>query len=584
MKKTLLLSFIMLFAITQIAFTDQSASYGWEDGLGTALGFYGNAVLENSTEQAYEGTHSLKYTEDPIGGTPQAYIWWVTGLTDGDIIDASFWVYDYNEENLYPKGRIWAHYTSDPDDIYSYAGSASGNTNYSVMGWSQLSYSWTFDSSGGTRDGFVVEARIYSAEGENVIYIDSTAITVSSDTAIIYDCSPPVTASIVISIAISITALDVLYDLDLTSVDAADYTLTGTEIITFSDATIDGTNSQLVHLTGSSLNMVGDLILDNIYDSANDTDYDFYAGITPVALTNTNNPDGHIVDGEFATFQGIVSANDEFRDVWISDAYGPYNGVLIYDYDFDAFVAVGDEILFVAKRDEYINLTELKDPILLSIISSGNEPYPPALISGSDIESTIPANTNPAEQWEGQLVAINSVLVASTVSKDDMYIGSDDDWVTTFVIGDNVDYLYENIGPVLDNAIASGEPIDIKGVVDWNYSNEYYRINPRTIDDLLDVEDYPNPANSFVLYQNYPNPVTSSTTISFSATDLHRLSQIEIYNVNGQLIKQFPITNHQSSVEWEGTDESGKPVSNGIYLYKLIAANKSITKKMILLR
>ena len=88
---------------------------------------------------------------------------------------------------------------------------------------------------------------------------------------------------------------------------------------------------------------------------------------------------------------------------------------------------------------------------------------------------------------------------------------------------------------------------------------------------------------------NYPNPFSTSTVISFFNSKPSKNTKIEIYNIKGQLIKQFPITNsqlnwEQSSVEWEGTDESGKPVSNGIYLYKLIAANKSITKKMLLLR
>jgi len=170
----------------------QTAEYGWEDGQGTALGFYGNAILENSNEQSYNGTYSLKFIEDPLDGTPQAYIWWVTGLTDGDIIDASFWVYDINSQGEYPKGRIWGHYTELGGDVNSYSGSAGGNNTYSTEGWSILEWSWTFDSNGGVRDGFVVEARIYSEDPpDNVIYIDDATITVSSNTAEIHSPAPP---------------------------------------------------------------------------------------------------------------------------------------------------------------------------------------------------------------------------------------------------------------------------------------------------------------------------------------------------------------------------------------------------------
>ena len=286
-----LVLFVSFLFVVSWAFADQSDTYGWEDGVGTALGSYLGVILENSTEQAYEGTHSLKITEDPISGTPQTYIWWITGLTDGDIIDASFWVYDFNEEASYPKGRIWAHYTDDPTDIYSYAGSAGGNEEYSTIGWSQLSWSWTFDSSGGTRDGFVVEARIYSgsAAPDNVIYIDSAAITVSSDTATIHSCAPPATPTLTRAYSISGTAMDVVYDISITSVSAGDYTLIGTSTITFTGAAIDGVDDTIVHLTGASVNMVTDLTLDNIDDSANTTSYDFYAGTMPIANTNTNN-------------------------------------------------------------------------------------------------------------------------------------------------------------------------------------------------------------------------------------------------------------------------------------------------------
>ena len=100
-----------------------------------------------------------------------------------------------------------------------------------------------------------------------------------------------------------------------------------------------------------------------------------------------------------------------------------------------------------------------------------------------------------------------------------------------------------------------------------------------------------------LLYQNYPNPFSTSTTISFSATDLHpssavamlrrvdRLAQIKIYNVKGQLVKQLSIENSKSSIEWDGKDENGNPLSSGIYFYKLEVGDKIIDiKKCLLLK
>ena len=170
----------------QTARAEQIVSYDWESGTGTVLGTYGDVWEASiSTEQAHSGSRSLKLAEDPFGGTPQAYVFWVTGLTDGDTVEASFWVYDVTPD-AEPSGRIWGHYTAS-ENINVYAGSAGGNYDYSGdAAWSQLSYTWIFDSDTGTRDGLVVEARIYGIEEANVIYVDDAEITVSNDAAKIY--------------------------------------------------------------------------------------------------------------------------------------------------------------------------------------------------------------------------------------------------------------------------------------------------------------------------------------------------------------------------------------------------------------
>jgi len=84
----------------------------------------------------------------------------------------------------------------------------------------------------------------------------------------------------------------------------------------------------------------------------------------------------------------------------------------------------------------------------------------------------------------------------------------------------------------------------------------------------------------------FPNPFNSTTTISFSLTTVStENTELNIYNLKGQKIKKYSIFNDQSSITWNGTDESNKHVSSGIYFYKLISGKKSsIIKKMILMR
>ncbi|MCK4338815.1 MAG: T9SS type A sorting domain-containing protein, partial [Candidatus Cloacimonetes bacterium] len=104
------------------------------------------------------------------------------------------------------------------------------------------------------------------------------------------------------------------------------------------------------------------------------------------------------------------------------------------------------------------------------------------------------------------------------------------------------------------------------------------------------TEDIPILSARCMLYQNYPNPFSASTTISFNIHSRNtENAEIRIYNVKGQLVRQLSIIpdkyRDQSSIKWNGKDEKGNTLSSGIYLYKLIVNNKTIdTKKCLLLR
>ena len=90
--------------------------------------------------------------------------------------------------------------------------------------------------------------------------------------------------------------------------------------------------------------------------------------------------------------------------------------------------------------------------------------------------------------------------------------------------------------------------------------------------------------NERIEISNYPNPFHSSTTISFSVTQTSRFVTLDIYNLKGQKIRQFSIDDSRFSIVWDGTDETGKYVSSGIYYYKMKNGRYTSTKKMILMK
>ncbi len=120
--------------------------------------------------------------------------------------------------------------------------------------------------------------------------------------------------------------------------------------------------------------------------------------------------------------------------------------------------------------------------------------------------------------------------------------------------------------------------------------------NIRTYNDSIDmgayewnemgVEHYELPIANYNL-RNYPNPFNPTTTILFSLTiEITENTEIIIYNLKGQKVKTIPVilSGDEGSGIWNGTDDSGKSVSSGIYFYKLRAGDFQQVKKMMLLK
>lgn len=91
----------------------------------------------------------------------------------------------------------------------------------------------------------------------------------------------------------------------------------------------------------------------------------------------------------------------------------------------------------------------------------------------------------------------------------------------------------------------------------------------------------------FPQLSNYPNPFNPTTTIEFSIQNDSNI-EISIYNNKGQKIKtiaQNDFQKGQHSINWNGDDEFGRPVSSGIYYYKLNVNGKTkAVKKCLLLK
>ena len=124
-----------------------------------------------------------------------------------------------------------------------------------------------------------------------------------------------------------------------------------------------------------------------------------------------------------------------------------------------------------------------------------------------------------------------------------------------------------------------------------NNGNEYPLHHSGTIQNLENVSRFTLKKESslpteYALSQNFPNPFNPTTTISYSIPEKSEV-KLTIYNLTGKRITdlvQGQVNAGIYSLNWDGTNDTGHPVSSGLYLYTLETANFRAMKKMIFMK
>jgi len=113
----------------------------------------------------------------------------------------------------------------------------------------------------------------------------------------------------------------------------------------------------------------------------------------------------------------------------------------------------------------------------------------------------------------------------------------------------------------------------------------HFMKNPFEEDKLVFV-DFENDNNQdSLIFDIYPNPFNSQTTISLNIP-YPSLITIYIYNICGQLVKEIDQTNTaigMNCLAWDGTNTSFQNVSSGLYFVRVAIINnqkKTVINKM----
>lgn len=91
---------------------------------------------------------------------------------------------------------------------------------------------------------------------------------------------------------------------------------------------------------------------------------------------------------------------------------------------------------------------------------------------------------------------------------------------------------------------------------------------------------------TFELRPNYPNPFNPETTLPY-VLSVDSPVWLTIYDTAGQEVREL-VNQEQSAgmyeIRWDGRDEAGLTVGNGVYLVRLVAGTSAQARKILLLK
>lgn len=106
-----------------------------------------------------------------------------------------------------------------------------------------------------------------------------------------------------------------------------------------------------------------------------------------------------------------------------------------------------------------------------------------------------------------------------------------------------------------------------------------------TVPTAIPSDVAPAAAPRLALEQNRPNPFNPSTEIEFGLPRAGAVT-LAVFDTRGRRVRTLLGEQAWSSgrhrVRWDGTDDLGRPVSSGVYAYRLETAAGTLTRRMVL--
>lgn len=126
----------------------------------------------------------------------------------------------------------------------------------------------------------------------------------------------------------------------------------------------------------------------------------------------------------------------------------------------------------------------------------------------------------------------------------------------------------------VQNVIIQEEPLHFH-YLPYQNGDENYDLNQFV---NASVGDYlPNESSSI---QVFPNPFNNGCDIHFSE-QLGADDQVYLYSASGELIRKLTNVNGVQDVHWDGNNDQGNEVANGLFYVSARIGNQLLSKKIM---
>lgn len=303
-------------------------------------------------------------------------------------------------------------------------------------------------------------------------------------------------------------------------------------------------------------------------------------------------------DTLIVTVQGIVTmptglsyAGNGIKFIVQDVNGGPWSSILSYNPDSTAYPVLfeGDLIEMSGRILEFdthegthvSNMTELWITSEIELLDIGLEvPEEPVVPTGDLRWPT------EAEKWGNVVVKVEDATIVELNPTNFDIMVIDDGSGGVFVDDDSdslSNYILPPVGSLYD---------EVRGWVYHHYGtyddSSTYKLVPLYESDLvLNTTSIDNAVvpEGYAL-GNYPNPFNPTTNIAFRIPEAQSV-QLVIYNQLGQYVTTLvdqEMNAGEYQVAWNGLTANGRPVSSGLYFYRMVAGSEQLVGKMTYLK